>query len=830
LKIKTKLQLVAVLPIIVFLAAMAVQFVLSGKIERSHAKEDIIAALGREVSDLTGLTYEYGMTQGPRAQIQWAAQYGYIEARLNEAAALAETPDEKKTLDGIRRNYKDAGNRFSALKKFDAEKGSAERLYGFRNNMVNSIILELQEILPMADKLHEMNEAKANRLGRYANIVTGLLLFTLIICIPPVLFIIVKRISGPIEKLHDGMKIIASGDMEHRVEVDSKDELGALSLGFNEMAGHIRNITVSRDELTREIDERKQAEEALRIRETALNEAQRLGQIGSWDWDAVHDIIWWSNEYYRIYGFVVGTPPPNYDEHKKAYTPESAERLDAAVKSAMEAGTPYELDLELGQPTPTTRWVTARGEVKRDANGKIWGLRGTAQNITDRRRVEQAIKDSEARYRSLFEGAPDAAVIADLETGQIIDANPMASLLTGRSRDELIGMHQSRLHPARIAAKTSESFQEHAQAARAGKISGPFEHIILRADGAEVPVEIMTQMAVMNGKPMIQGVFRDISERKRTENEIRKLTEELEQRINLRTSDLEEKSRELQTSQSALMNIVEDLNSKTEELERANVKLQDLDRMKSMFIASMSHELRTPLNSVIGFSSILLNEWLGPLTAEQKENLDIILKSGKHLLSLINDVIDVSKIEAGKIDIQIGDFDLQDLLSEAADLLKSDIAKKGLTLSLEAVSQEMHTDRRRLLQCVINLVSNAVKFTEQGHILVAARLTRDEGRGTSDEGVHRRSEQSERSSIVLPDFVEISVTDTGMGIREEDLPRLFQPFTRLVSPTQATIAGTGLGLYLTHKLATEVLKGDILCMSTYGAGSTFTIRIPARLA
>ena len=183
------------------------------------------------------------------------------------------------------------------------------------------------------------------------------------------------------------------------------------------------------------------------------------------------------------------------------------------------------------------------------------------------------------------------------------------------------------------------------------------------------------------------------------------------------------------------MNIVDDLNNKTEELEQANVKLKDLDRLKSMFIASMSHELRTPLNSIIGFSSILHDDWIGPVNAEQKENLATILRSGKHLLNLINDVIDISKIEAGKIECKIEDFDLNDVISEAVNLLTSEIKEKGLSLTVDAVSLRMHTDRRRLLQCVINLLSNAVKFTEKGSVRINAR------KGIRDSGSSRRFRQ-----------------------------------------------------------------------------------------
>jgi PAS domain S-box-containing protein len=344
------------------------------------------------------------------------------------------------------------------------------------------------------------------------------------------------------------------------------------------------------------------------------------------------------------------------------------------------------------------------------------------------------------------------------------------------------------------------------------KSSYHIEHRLLMKDGRIKYVhEHGESYFDSDGNPVRSvGTVQDITESKLVKLELQRLNEELEQRVNDRTEKLQIAGSELQETQRALMNIVEDLNEKTSEFEEANIKLQGLDRLKSLFIASMSHELRTPLNSIIGFSTIVLDEWLGPLNDEQKAKLAIVLRTGKHLLTLINDVIDVSKIEAGKMDTSSEDFDIQDLVSEAGDLIKKDIQDKGLSLEIAVHPLNLHTDRRRLLQCLVNLLSNACKYTEQGTITVKTALLKDANQSGGD-------------------WLHISVNDTGIGITDKDQLRLFTPFSRIdspLSPLKVREKGTGLGLYLVKKITEEILKGEVGLESISGKGSSFFMKIP----
>ncbi len=417
------------------------------------------------------------------------------------------------------------------------------------------------------------------------------------------------------------------------------------------------------------------------------------------------------------------------------------------------------------------------------------------EDITKQKATEQALAESGRRITSILEGITDAFVALDT-SWRYTYVNKKAGEIFDRSPDDLIGKH--------IWTEFPEGIDQ------------PFYRAYYQAVERQMPLHIEEYYPPYDRwfenhiYPTAEGLsifFQDITERKRAELEIRRLNVELERRVSERTEELELQTDALRESRLALMNLVDDLNRKTEELEHANARLKEVDRLKSLFIASMSHELRTPLNSIIGFSSILLHEWNGPLNEEQKRNLATVLKSGKHLLALVNDVIDVSKIEAGTIDVSIDEFDLHDLLVEVHDLFSRDAAGRELAFSVDALHEPLRTDRRRLMQCVINLVSNALKFTESGSVQVKTKKCR----------------------LRDNDAVEISVIDTGIGIAKEDVPRLFQSFLRLESPLRAKVLGTGLGLYLTKKLVTEILKGIVSVRSEPAQGSSFAIIIPTRV-
>lgn len=299
-----------------------------------------------------------------------------------------------------------------------------------------------------------------------------------------------------------------------------------------------------------------------------------------------------------------------------------------------------------------------------------------------------------------------------------------------------------------------------------------YETVFVTKSGQRIHAEVNAAVIPYRGKPADLVIIRNINERKKAEAEIRKLNETLESRIEERTR----------------------------ELAQANARLVELDRLKSMFLASMSHELRTPLNSIIGFTSVLLMGLSGKLTEEQSKQLSIVKGSSLHLLNLINEILDISKIESGRVEVKIEPFPVGDVMNETLTAVAPLAQAKGLVLTASIPEGVIvHSDRRRVKQVLMNLLSNAIKFSDQGSV-----------------GVKAEAENGE---------LTVSVTDRGIGIRPEDLEKLFSPFKQLDMSSTKQYEGTGLGLYLCKKLIT-LLGGSMSVKSEYGSGSTFAFVLP----
>ncbi|MCL4490939.1 MAG: response regulator, partial [Nitrospirae bacterium] len=295
------------------------------------------------------------------------------------------------------------------------------------------------------------------------------------------------------------------------------------------------------------------------------------------------------------------------------------------------------------------------------------------------------------------------------------------------------------------------------------------------------------------------GISKDITEKKR-----------LERAIEERNLELQEMNEKLE----------EKVFERTKDLEKANRELERSNKLKSQFIATMSHELRTPLNSILGFSELLVDEVYGPLTDKQKRHVHNIYNSGSHLLQLINNILDIAKIESGKIELNYELFPVQQAIADVETVIKSLADKKKQTLSVKinGTVAPLKADRVKFKQILYNLLSNAVKFTpENGNVLLEAQALKGSELLRSLKGINLYSGQS--------DYLKLAVTDTGIGIKKEDRERIFSEFEQGDSSFSRKYEGTGLGLALTKRLV-ELHGGEIFVDSKENEGSTFTIVVP----
>lgn len=393
--------------------------------------------------------------------------------------------------------------------------------------------------------------------------------------------------------------------------------------------------------------------------------------------------------------------------------------------------------------------------------------------------IEQHVSESlslKLQHEQILNCAGDGIYGVDLD-GNCIFINSAAAKMFGRDAADLLGQHVHSLMHYRKIDGTPYPAQECQiySVLRDGVAKHVSEDCFLRYDGSYFPVEYTSTPIIDNDR--ITGavvVYRDITSRKQTEEELRRHREDLEELVLQRTA----------------------------EAVAAN-------KTKSAFLANMSHELRTPLNSIIGFSDMLISGMSGELTISQKQHLGYIHESGEHLLSLINDILDLSKVEAGKLDLEIGMAKVKNILNTSIMMLKEKAMTHNIrtNLALEPDADiEVEADERKLKQIVFNLMSNAVKFTPDG--------------GTVNLRARKISENDRY-------FIRISVEDSGIGIKEEDIGRLFTPFMQVATTYIKEYQGTGLGLALTKQLV-ELHGGSIWVASEFGKGSAFTFQFPLK--
>jgi len=677
-----------------------------------------------------------------------------------------------------------------------------------------------------------------------------------------------------------------------------------------------------------DIQLRKQAEAALKASEAALQEAQRLARIGNWRWDVVQDRHYWSSEIYQIYGRDLSLPPAVYPEVAQYFTPESWNKLSTAVERCQTDGVAYACDAEVVR-FDGSAWITARGDATRQADGKIIELHGTVQDITERKQAEvallaaqqaaleeqrrarlaalnlmedavlararaevtnAALRESEERSLMAQEGAHVGIWDWGFETKQLY-LSPQCASLFDMSSSVVHRYHdmRSRVHPDDLPS-AEHALQQRIAHGEAFEV----EFRLARKAGVERWLVIKGQaQSDSAGKPVrLSGICLDITERKQTEQLLRKLSQAVEQSpegvvitdvngcieyvnqafvhttgydldgiigqnarilrsglmsqesylglkhalasgerwhgefINRRKNgeiyhvsatispirqqggeithyvavqaDISEKKRLDEELEHYRYHLEEMVSERTLQLAEAQERAEAANHAKSAFLANMSHEIRTPMNAILGLTHLLLRDGV---SAQQAERLDKVSNAGQHLLSIINDVLDLSKIEAGRLELLREDFSIPTLFSNVCALIHDTASAKGLEVSVdvEGVPEWLCGDVTRLRQALLNYAGNAVKFTEQGAIVLRARM------------VQQKNDWF---------YLRFEVQDSGIGITSEQRQRLFQMFEQADISTTRKYGGTGLGLAINQRLA-KLMGGEVGVDDAPGHGCVF---------
>ena len=436
----------------------------------------------------------------------------------------------------------------------------------------------------------------------------------------------------------------------------------------------------------------------------------------------------------------------------------------------------------LGHPLPSE--MARRGSylsVLRDVTDLKQAAHQLQRQFHRERLAEQQATRERDRLELILQNVADPILVTDGKSNIILMNRQAEELfeLTAATRHDQTLIQRVRNNDTKVTSFISDFALTNDRARRA------HVSLVRPSTGAALPMEMVSgKIFDERGEPMaIVSVLHDRTkeeENQRLYDELKRFSVELEDRVREATRDLEERNLRLQWQ--------------SQELERAY-------RLKSEFLANMSHELRTPINALIGYTALMLDRIYGDLTAKQEEGLHRIQVSSQHLLALINDILDLAKIEAGKMPVHLERVSLNELLHDAAAQMEPIIKRKGLDFNVQLPAQTvyMETDRTKVRQIVLNLISNAVKFTPRGSVSVSAR-----------------SDGSE---------VRIAVSDTGIGIRPQDLEVIFEEFRQVDQSRTREYGGTGLGLSITRKLI-ALLGGDIAVASQIGRGSTFTVTLP----
>ncbi|WP_144391599.1 PAS domain S-box protein [Pleionea sediminis] len=528
----------------------------------------------------------------------------------------------------------------------------------------------------------------------------------------------------------------------------------------NNLIGFISVIT--------DVTEDKRFEKEILESKMRLDLAQSIAKIGSWELNHVNGALYWTDQIYKLFGLDKEYFKPSYESFLSAVHPDDRESVNNAFKQSLSTQKSYQIRHRIVDKTGKKRWVEERCDTSFDNDGNPIISRGTVQDITDLQNVEERL----SKVASIVKYSSDFIGFADIE-GNAQFINKAGRKMVGiDENDEL-----DKLKVIDFFASKDKPFVARTiipEVMKFGRWVGEFNFKNFKT-GEMVPVWFDMFRIDDN-----QGVPKNFATITRDTSELKEVRESLERHTN---------------------HLEELVYQRTEELQNAIVKAEEASRAKTDFLSRMSHELRTPLNAIIGFSQLLQADGESELSDDQKDNLSEILSASEHLLHLVNEVLDLSRIESGRVDLNIEPVPLKSIFERCVSQLEPLAKQRNILLEInESADCWVSVDAFRLKQILINLISNAIKYNKNsGSVLIYCE----------NKDSHT---------------VRVLVKDTGRGISEDKLVEIFSPFERSVLPNE-NIEGTGIGLALAKRLVTA-MNGEIGVSSTIGEGSVFWLDIP----
>ena len=612
-------------------------------------------------------------------------------------------------------------------------------------------------------------------------------------------------------------------------------------------------------------------QDALARSERLRAEVERIAQVGSWEWDITSNRITWSDELFRVFGTEPDGFDPTYEAYVERLHPDDRERVAANVRRALETGESFLHTHRAVGDDGSERMILGRGEVVMDETGKPVRLVGTAQDITARVALEQ-----ETALRQAAETARDDAEFL-AQVGETLVEHSLdyertlqkvASLAVPRAADwcavdllepdgslRRVAVHHVNPEKIRLVSELSERYPddrsspygsyavvrtgvaqygevteelvdlvavdvEHARMLRELALRSYVVAPLLGRDGVIGTITLVNDTAraglADTGLRLAQEIGRRAGlaiDNARLYRSVLAARERLEQQakeLGLQGQQLQEMAAEAEAANEELRVTTTELMQRTKEAEsalrdalRARAEAESANSAKAEFLATMSHELRTPINAALGYSELLALGVRGPVTPAQLDDLERIRRSQRLLLSLVNDILNFARLEAGQIEFRLTTIALDDVLAAIEAMIAPQVAAKGVRYTQQAsgAAVTMRADGEKLQQVLLNLLTNAVKFTDAG--------------GSIDLVCSADAE-----------WVELTVRDTGRGIAEDQLQRVFEPFVQLDRHlTHVSQQGVGLGLAISRDLM-RGMGGDLRVSSTVGAGSAFVARVP----